>query len=97
MAVKTRWGLRVNQAEKTRLTALAAHCPNDVLTIRQARVVKAASTATPTPTRPAPSGLDPRFGTCSDAHAAGYGPYYRDRDPEYTWYRDGDSDGVVCE
>ncbi|MBO0812901.1 MAG: excalibur calcium-binding domain-containing protein, partial [Microlunatus sp.] len=27
----------------------------------------------------------------------GYGPYVRGRDPEYYWYRDADSDGVVCE
>lgn len=40
---------------------------------------------------------DPRFGTCGEAIAAGYGPYYRGQDPEYSWYRDSDSDGVVCE
>lgn len=40
---------------------------------------------------------DPRFGTCGEAIDAGYGPYYRGSDPEYDWYRDADSDGVVCE
>jgi len=40
---------------------------------------------------------DPRFGTCKEAKARGYGPYYSDFDPEYDWYRDADSDGVVCE
>jgi excalibur calcium-binding domain-containing protein len=41
--------------------------------------------------------LDPRFDTCGDANDAGYGDYRRGVDPEYDWYRDGDSDGVVCE
>ena len=42
-------------------------------------------------------GTDPRFGTCREAKANGYGPYYRGQDPEYSWYRDADGDGVVCE
>lgn len=40
---------------------------------------------------------DPRFGTCREALDAGYGDYLRGIDPEYDWYRDADSDGVVCE
>ncbi|MEV0456452.1 excalibur calcium-binding domain-containing protein [Catellatospora methionotrophica] len=40
---------------------------------------------------------DPRYSTCAKAKAAGYGPYRRGVDPEYSWYRDADSDGVVCE
>jgi len=40
--------------------------------------------------------MDPRFDTCKDAKASGYGPYYRG-DTEYDWYRDADSDGIVCE
>ncbi|WP_218137078.1 excalibur calcium-binding domain-containing protein [Asanoa ishikariensis] len=39
---------------------------------------------------------DPRFDTCKDAIAHGYGPYRRG-ETEYGWYRDGDNDGVVCE
>lgn len=55
-------------------------------------------TATHTQTQTSTSGgLDPRFGTCKEAIANGYGPYYRGSDPEYDWYRDSDSDGVVCE
>ena len=50
----------------------------------------------PTPA-PAPPATDPRFDTCGEAIAAGYGPYHRGQDPEYDWYRDADSDGVVCE
>ena len=43
------------------------------------------------------SQTDPSFGTCREAKANGYGPYYAGIDPEYDWYRDADSDGVVCE
>jgi hypothetical protein len=43
------------------------------------------------------SGTDPRFGTCKEAIANGYGPYYDGVDPEYDWYIDRDGDGVVCE
>ncbi|MGW4642808.1 excalibur calcium-binding domain-containing protein [Sphaerisporangium sp. NPDC004334] len=55
---------------------------------------------TPKPTSeppPPPSGNDPRFRTCAEANRNGYGPYYRDKDPEYHWYQDRDGDGIVCE
>lgn len=44
-----------------------------------------------------PAGNDPRFDTCAEANDAGYGPYYKDKDPEYDWYQDRDGDGVACE
>jgi S1-C subfamily serine protease len=40
---------------------------------------------------------DPRFRTCKEAMANGYGPYYFGIDDEYDWYIDADSDGIVCE
>lgn len=40
-AVKTRWALKVDRAEKSRLTHLAAGCRNVLLTVRKASVVKA--------------------------------------------------------
>jgi hypothetical protein len=46
---------------------------------------------------PAPGGTDSNYGTCKKAKAAGKGPYYQGKDPEYGWYRDADSDGIVCE
>lgn len=51
----------------------------------------------PAPTTAAAPATDPRFGTCKEAKAHGYGPYVRGRDPEYSWYRDGDGDGITCE
>ncbi|MEV0385786.1 thermonuclease family protein [Nonomuraea sp. NPDC050643] len=53
-------------------------------------------TSSSTPNNP-PSGNDPRYKTCAEANAAGYGPYRRDVDPEYAWYQDRDGDGIVCE
>lgn len=50
----------------------------------------------PAPADPAPA-TDPRFGTCKEANANGYGNYVRGQDPEYDWYKDRDKDGVVCE
>jgi len=41
--------------------------------------------------------LDPRYDTCGEALAHGFGDYVSGVDPEYDWYRDADSDGVVCE
>ncbi len=59
-----------------------------------------APVTTAAPPQPAPlagGGTDPRFGTCKEAIANGFGPYRRGVDPEYDWYRDADSDGIVCE
>ena len=53
--------------------------------------------STASPTTAAMAATDPRFGTCKEAKAAGYGPYVQGRDVEYDWYRDQDKDGIVCE
>lgn len=45
----------------------------------------------------APEATDPRFDTCGEANAAGYGNYRQGSDPEYDWYQDRDGDGSVCE
>jgi outer membrane biosynthesis protein TonB len=57
---------------------------------------KPAPKPVPVRTTAAPA-LDPRFGTCKEAIANGYGPYYAGSDPEYWWYIDRDHDGVDCE
>lgn len=54
----------------------------------------------PAPAEPAPAepaATDPKFGTCREANANGYGPYQQGVDPEYAWYQDRDHDGWVCE
>jgi hypothetical protein len=94
VAVKIRWRLKVDGAEKRALATRAARCDNTVLTVRRAAIGVASASGGTTGTS---SGLDPRFSYCYQATAAGYGPYAQGRDPEYDWYTDGDSDGLVCE
>ena len=86
-AIKIRWSLRVDATEKRAMKAVASHCRNVMIRVHKARVV----------TGRGGSGTDPRFDTCAEAIAHGYGPYRRGRDPEYAWYTDADDDGWVCE
>ena len=90
-AVKVRWSLRVDSAEKQALARVASGCSNDVLRVRKAAITMSSSGGGDN------GGLDPRFDYCYQATAKGYGPYHRGRDPEYAWYTDADNDGVVCE
>ncbi len=95
VAVKWRWSLSVDPSEKAGLARRLSACGTRALIQRPARATVRSGSG---PTSPAPvGGLDPRFITCTAAKAAGYGPYYRGRDPEYSWYTDRDHDGVVCE
>jgi len=101
IGVKYRWRLSVDPAEKSALTRVLSNCrPLMTVPPLAARTVDAGAEA---PTAGSPSqgsssgGTDPRFGTCAEAVAAGYGPYARGVNDEYDWYIDRDSDGVVCE
>lgn len=91
VAVKIRWRLKVDGTEKRALANRAAGCDNVLIRINRA-VVRIGTTS-----GGGGDGTDPRFSTCGEAIAHGYGPYYRNRDTEYGWYTDADSDGVVCE
>ncbi|MGP3965112.1 excalibur calcium-binding domain-containing protein [Nonomuraea sp. 3N208] len=58
------------------------------------------ATTRPSPkktTQPPAPATDPRFDTCGEANAHGYGDYQKGVDPEYDWYEDRDGDGMVCE
>ncbi|WP_433431953.1 PASTA domain-containing protein [Nonomuraea sp. CA-141351] len=58
------------------------------------------ATSRPSPkktTQPPAPAEDPRFDTCGEANAHGYGNYQKGVDPEYGWYEDRDGDGMVCE
>lgn len=99
VAVKIRWSLTVDRAEKRALSRQAHRCGNRVIKVREARVRtghKAGKGGGGTGGGTT-AGTDPRFDTCGDAIDHGYGPYVRNVDAEYDWYIDGDSDGVVCE
>jgi hypothetical protein len=93
VAVKTRWHLTVNPAERRALRSQAADCGNGVIEVRRATVRIASSSGH----HGNSGGLDPRYDYCYQAQAAGYGPYHQGQDPEYEWYTDGDSDGIACE
>jgi len=101
VAVKLRWGLTIDAAEKSALLLAVGRCGNPVVTTHHAVVRNASAGSTTTGSSAGSSGggsgPDPRFGTCGDAIAAGYGPYVRGVDPEYDWYIDRDGDGIVCE
>ncbi|MFE6650287.1 DUF1524 domain-containing protein [Nocardioides sp. NPDC057772] len=97
VAVKIRWSLFVDRAEKAALKRIAARCDNPVITVRLARAGVPEGDAGPSDAPGGGSGEDPRFETCAKATAKGYGPYRKGRDAEYDWYRDGDKDGTVCD
>jgi hypothetical protein len=101
VAVKIRWRLKVDRPEKRALARRAAGCTNVLIKVRHARI-KGGTQAGGSGTGGGGStggggGLDPRFSTCTEAIAHGYGPYYRHKDREYPWYEDRDNDGIVCE
>jgi hypothetical protein len=106
IAVKAKYGLWVKTAEKDAMTRILDTCPGKPAPAYGAvelppaglgAVHHATPAPTPTPASGGAGGLDPRYPYCTDAKAAGYGPYTQGRDPEYDWYRDADHDGVVCE
>jgi len=77
------------------LFSLAGGCTNTKITVTRAVVLLGGSGAGSG--GGGSGGLDPQFAYCYEAIEAGYGPYYQGQDPEYSWYTDSDSDGVVCE
>ena len=107
IGVKYRWRLSVNPAEKSTLTRILAGCPPLMVLPALASRTENPNAQTPGSTGSgsgSASGggtssgpLDPRFDTCGEANAAGYGPYSRGQDPEYRWYIDRDRDGLACE
>lgn len=99
MAVKHRWSLSIDSAEAIQLGELATGCRSvDFGASPEKANVTAGPPPAPATSRPQRTGgLDPRFGTCKEAIASGYGDYVKGVDPEYDWYRDGDKDGIACE
>lgn len=109
VAVKWRWSLKIDAGEKARVLAIMNTCTRSKRMVAApvraliglAAVDGVEDTGADDSVNPLPpdvgAGDDPRYATCAEAVAAGYGPYRKGIDPEYAWYRDGDSDGVVCE
>lgn len=105
IAVKFRWSLSMDISEKNFLAAEVKNCGSKAIVAAPKRVyvvtTSPAPTSTPAPTptqTPTPSQVtDPRYSSCTAAKSAGFGPYRRGVDPEYSWYIDRDADGIVCE
>jgi hypothetical protein len=100
VGVKFRWRLSVDGREKTKLRQLLSNCRGTMKVPPRAQTTVATNTQPSKPTNSpnaSNSATDPRFGTCGEAIASGYGPYKKGSDAEYSWYIDRDKDGVVCE
>lgn len=108
VAVKAKYGLAVTAAERDAMRKILEECPDEPAPVGDAPTVATAPRDEPRSARtpparptaePAPRAArgDPNYGTCKQAKAHGAGPYRRDQDPEYHYYRDQDGDGVVCE
>lgn len=105
--VKAKYHLWVTAAEKAAMLSVLSRCPTQNLPAPGPQPTIASNTGgsartaspPPAPTRTSSpsSGLDKDYGTCAAAKAAGKGPYYEGKDPEYDWYVDRDHDGIVCE
>jgi len=104
VAVKYRWNLSVDGTEKRVIESILAGCSSVAVTVPDKATVVLGPGGT-NAIQGAPSGgsgshdgvTDLDYGTCTAANAAGRGPYISGIDPEYGFYRDGDSDGMVCE
>jgi hypothetical protein len=100
VGVKFRWRLSVNSEEKAKLRQLLSNCKGTMKVPPRAQTTIATNTAPSSSnsgSSPSKGGTDPRFETCGEAIAAGYGPYIKGSDTEYFWYIDRDKDGSVCE
>jgi Protein of unknown function (DUF1524)/Excalibur calcium-binding domain len=106
VSVKHKYGLSVTEAERDAMARVLQACPGQGLVKAGAiplgggSVVAAAPSPQPRQSSPVPltgGGTDPRYDTCREANAHGFGPYRQGVDPEYDWYRDRDHDGLVCE
>ena len=98
VAVKYRWSLSVDSVERDALKRWQKRCGNPYVATGPKASIWYTSTGGGAGGggTGGGAGTDPRFRTCGEAIAAGFGPYYRG-ETEYSWYRDADSDGVVCE
>jgi hypothetical protein len=105
IAVKGKYHIGISSVERDAMGSILDTCPAVKLPVARTvplwgAPVYQAPKPKPSVTHVAPPAIprtDPRFGTCREAKANGFGPYRQGVDPEYGWYRDADHDGVVCE
>ena len=102
VAVKWRWNLTIDTRERDTITRMLSSCSALAVVVpdRASVAINPNSVDGVAPVGGGGSGdgvIDTDFGTCVVAKSNGFGPYIRGVDPEYSFYRDGDSDGTVCE
>lgn len=102
VAVKYRWGLTIDAAEKQVLASILGNCsPKSSKISKPTKASIAKGTPIPDGSNTDGTngaGLDPQFSSCAEAKRNGYiNSYTRGINPEYKWYEDRDGDGVVCE
>lgn len=111
VAVKAKYGSWVTQAESDAMRTVLNTCPTEAVPTDNSVMVDSIVPVSPggpqvseapvqeAPVQEAPAAdgaVDPDYGSCTKAKAAGAGPYTT-ADPEYKFYKDGDGDGTVCE
>lgn len=107
--VKAKYAVAVTSAEKDAMKRVLNTCSDDpanAQTTPRDLESPIEETIEPVPevtletesseTTPGGTLYDPRFSTCAEAKAEGYGPYL-ESSQEYSWYQDGDGDGTACE
>jgi hypothetical protein len=108
IAVKRKYALSITPSERDAMARVLQGCPLvripagglpplSAAAVKNVRTPSGTGSEVTAPSGSAGGGQDPLFSSCAKAKAAGYGPYVSGRDVEYTWYRDGDNDGTVCE
>jgi len=96
IAVKWRWDLSIDESELVVLTDQSKQCSDKSLMVPD--LEKAAKSPTNQSDQLGDSDLsiDIRLKNCQEVLDAGLGPYSKE-DSEYSWYTDGDADGLVCD
>jgi|688.fasta_scaffold222988_1 hypothetical protein len=96
VAVKWRWDLSVDESELVVLTDQLKQCSDKSLMVPDLEKATKTPTGQTEPNLNPNSSIDSRFKSCEEVLEAGLGPYSKE-DPEYSWYTDGDADGIVCD
>ena len=98
IAVRQRYGLTIDQRGADALDRVLAGCASTELIVSDSRAAPAVATSAVEVPAQIAAWDDNRNGriSCAEARAHGIAPVSRDH-PAYSFMRDGDGDGVVCE
>ena len=96
IAVKWRWDLSIDESELAVLTTQLIRCSDKSLMVPDLEKAAKSPTIKPSQLGDSASSIDIRLNNCQEVLEAGLGPYSKE-DPEFSWYTDGDADGIACE